>query len=142
MESGEISVLAADLLLIGHVLFVLFVVLGFALILAGKALRWSWVRNPWFRVAHLAAIGVVALQSWAGVVCPLTTWEMVLRARAGEGAYEGSFISHWLEALLYYRAPAWVFTLCYTLFALAVIACWFWIRPRPFGTRRPPRDAS
>ena len=142
MEPGIRSVLAADLLLIGHVLFVLFVVFGFALILAGQALRWSWVRNPWFRLAHVAAIGVVALQSWAGVVCPLTTWEMALRARAGEGTYAGTFISHWLEALLYYRAPAWVFTLCYTLFALAVIASWFWIRPRPFSTPRPPRDAS
>ena len=136
MEHGAPSVLAADLLLIGHVLFVLFVVLGFVLILVGKPLHWRWVRNPWFRLAHVAAIGVVALQSWAGVICPLTTWEMALRARAGEGAYSGTFISHWLETLLYYRAPAWVFTLCYTMFALAVIACWFWIRPRPF--RKPP----
>ena len=141
MDPGIRSVLAADLLLVGHVLFVLFVVLGFALILAGKAFRWIWVRNPWYRLAHLAAIGVVALQSWAGVVCPLTTWEMALRARAGDGTYEGTFISHWLEALLYYRAPAWVFTLCYTLFALAVIACWFWIRPRPFREPRPSQDS-
>jgi hypothetical protein len=142
MEPGVWSLLAADLLLVGHVLFVLFVVVGFALILIGKPLRWGWVRNRWFRLAHVAAIGVVAIQSWAGVICPLTTWEMALRERAGDGVYSGTFISHWLEALLYYRAPVWVFTLCYTIFALAVIATWFWIAPRPFKGPRPPHDAS
>ena len=137
MEPVARSLLAADLLLIGHFSFVLFVVFGFALILIGRPLGWGWVRNPWFRLAHLAAIGVVALQSWIGVICPLTTWEMALRERAGEGVYSGTFISHWLESLLYYRAPAWVFTVCYTLFALAVVASWFWVRPRPF--RKPSR---
>ena len=51
--------LAADLLLLGHVLFVAFVVFGFALVVIGKLVGWRWVRNPWFRVTHLAAIVVV-----------------------------------------------------------------------------------
>ena len=46
--------LAADALLLAHVLFVLFVVLGLLLVFAGWRRSWSWVRNPWFRVAHLA----------------------------------------------------------------------------------------
>ena len=137
MEPGTHNLLAADLLLLGHVLFVAFVVVGFALVVIGKLLGWGWVRNPWFRVAHLAAIVVVALQAWVGAICPLTTWEMAFRRRAGDEVYAGTFISHWLDALLYYEAPAWVFTLCYTLFACAVIACWFWVRPRPFRERRP-----
>lgn len=124
--------LAADLLLLGHVLFVAFVVFGFALVVIGKLRGWRWVRNPWFRVAHLAAIVVVALQSWLGVVCPLTTWEMALRRRAGDEVYSGTFISHWLDALLYYEAPAWAFIAGYTVFALAVAGCWFWVRPRSF----------
>ncbi len=135
VESGFLYLLAADAILLGHVLFVAFVVIGLALILVGKILEWAWVRNPWFRVAHLAAIGVVAIQSWVGVICPLTTWEMALRERAGDITYSGSFISHWLEALLYYRAPAWVFVVCYTVFAAIVIASWFWVRPRPFARR-------
>jgi hypothetical protein len=132
MESAFLFVLAADALLVVHVLFVAFVTIGLALILLGKPLDWGWVRNPWFRIAHLSAIGVVAFQSWIGFVCPLTTWEMALRERAGEVAYPGTFVSHWLEALLYYQAPAWLFTLCYTVFAALVIASWFWVRPRPF----------
>ena len=139
MESGLLYLLAADLLLFGHVLFVAFVVLGLALILIGKPLDWAWVRNPWFRFAHLAAIGIVVLQSWAGVICPLTTWEMALRQRADEVVYSGSFISHWLESLLYYQAPVWVFTVCYSVFAGIVVACWFWVRPRSF-TREPTPD--
>lgn len=132
--------LAADVLLFSHVLFVAFVVLGLVLIWVGKFAGWAWVRNLWFRIAHLVAIGIVAVQSWVGVICPLTTWEMALRARAGDVTYRGSFISHWLEAILYYQAPAWVFTLVYTVFAIVVAASWFWVRPRQFT--RPPDGAS
>ena len=130
MTTDILYALAADALLFGHALFVLFVISGLVLILFGKPLGWAWVRNPRFRIAHLAAIGVVVIQSWLGVICPLTTWEMALRERAGEAAYSGSFIAHWLDSFLYYQAPAWVFTVCYTLFAVAVVASWFWVRPR------------
>lgn len=135
MESGFLFLLAADALLVGHVAFVVFVVVGLALILIGKPLDWSWVRNPWFRVLHLAAIGVVVLQSWLGVICPLTTWEMALRERAGDITYSGAFIAHWLDALLYYQAPVWVFAVCYTFFAAVVVASWFWVRPRSLFSR-------
>ena len=121
--------LAADAILLLHVLFVAYVVVGLVLILAGKPLQWSWVRNWWFRVSHLAAIGVVVLQSWLGVACPLTTLEMALRREAGDATYSGAFIAHWLDAILYYQAPMWVFALCYTLFGAVVVLSWFWVRP-------------
>ena len=140
MESDFIYLLAADLLLFGHVLFVAFVVLGLVLILSGKPLDWSWVRNPWFRFAHLVAIGIVALQSWVGLICPLTIWEMVLRERADDVVYSGSFISHWLESLLYFQAPAWAFTTCYTVFAAIVVASWYWVRPRHFTGHSAAND--
>ena len=129
--------LAADALLLLHVLFVAFVVLGLAMVLVGWFAGWRWVRNPWFRTAHLAAIGVVVLQAWLGVICPLTTWEMALRERAGDAVYAGAFIAHWLEAILYYDAPPWVFTTCYTAFAVLVILSWVWVRPRRFSDQKP-----
>jgi multisubunit Na+/H+ antiporter MnhB subunit len=129
MDSPTLFLLAADAILLLHALFVGFVVVGLVLILVGKARAWSWVRNPWFRVAHLVAIGVVVLQSWFGVICPLTTLETTLRSRAGEAAYAGSFVAHWLETLLYYRVPPWVFVVCYTAFGAVVVASWFWVRP-------------
>ena len=129
MESQTFYLLAADMLLLTHVLFVAFVVFGLLLILAGKLFSWSWVRNRIFRLAHLIAIGVVVVQSWFGVICPLTTWEMALRERAGDVVYGGTFMSHWLETILYYNAPAWVFVVCYTIFGLLVVVSWFWVRP-------------
>ena len=63
------------------------------------------------------------------------TLEMALRSRAGQTTYPGAFIAHWLEALLYYDAPAWVFALCYTIFGVLVAGSWFWVRPQPFRAK-------
>ena len=127
--------IAADVVLATHVAFVAFVVIGLLLIIAGGLLRWQWIHNPWFRVGHLAAICVVVLQAWLNMICPLTTLEMALRERAGEATYQGAFIAHWLQTLLYYQAPPWVFTVAYTAFGLLVLWTWFAYRPRPFRSR-------
>jgi len=135
MEDGALFLFAADAILFVHVAFVVFVISGLVLILIGKLYSWSWVRNPWFRSAHVAGIGIVVLQSWLGAICPLTTWEMALREKAGDAVYSGAFIAHWLESILYYRAPEWVFVVSYTLFGLLVAACWYWVRPRRFKSK-------
>jgi len=135
MESPLFYLILADALLFLHVLVVVFIVAGLVAIYAGKTFAWSWVRNPWFRILHIATISIVALQSWIGVICPLTSWEMSLRNQAGGTVYSGSFIAHWLETLLYYQLPAWIFTLVYTVFAALVLASWFFVRPRPLTKR-------
>ncbi len=127
--------LAADAVLFAHAFFVAFVVGGLALVVIGRVVGWAWIRNPWFRLAHLIAIGIVTLQTWVGMICPLTTLEMALRARAGERTYAGSFVAHWLEDLLYINAPAWMFAVSYTAFALVVVTSWWWATPRPFASR-------
>ena len=132
MEPRSLYTLVANLLLVIHVLFVIFVVLGLMLVLAGKLLSWGWVRNPWFRIAHLLATSVVAVQSWFGVTCPLTIWEMELRSKAGEAVYKGSFIMHWLNEFLYYQAPQWAFVVCYTVFGALVFSSWFFVKPYSF----------
>jgi len=132
MKTSTIYLLAADAILIIHVLFVAFVIIGLLLIFLGKTRGWFWIRNPWFRLAHVAAIGVVSLLSWFGLMCPLTILEKALRLQAGEAVYTSSFISHLLETILYYRAPMWVFAVCYTMFGAIVVASWIWVRPRPF----------
>ena len=100
MESGALYSLAADALLVTHVFFVVFIVLGFIFVYVGRFLSWRWVRNPWFRIAHLLGTGTVVLQSWFGVICPLTVWEMKMRSMAGGAVYAGSFLGHWLNELL------------------------------------------
>ena len=130
MSDETLYLLAADTLLVLHASFVLFVILGLVLVIIGKLASWGWVRNPWFRSIHLAAIGVVVLQAWLGIICPLTTWEMSFRRLAGDVTYEGTFISYWIGRLLYYQAPMWVFVVAYTAFAGLVVLSWFWVRPR------------
>lgn len=115
----------ADAVLVVHALFVLFVVGGFALILAG-ARRWSWVRNRPFRILHLVAIVFVAAEALLGVTCPLTLWEDVLRG-GGSGR---SFIGRWVGRLLYYDLPEWIFATAYCAFAAAVFWAWRAIPPR------------
>ena len=124
--------LAADGLLIIHALFIAFVVFGLILIIAGLVRGWRWVRNPWFRFIHLGAIGIVVIQAWLNVICPLTIWENNLREKAGEAIYAGSFIQHWLHDLIFYQAEAWVFTLSYTAFAALVVLVWYLAPPSSF----------
>ncbi|MDN3561912.1 DUF2784 domain-containing protein [Vreelandella neptunia] len=125
----SLLLMLADTLLILHVLFVAFVVLGLVTIYAGYFFNWRWVRNRTFRIVHLCAIGYVVVQAWFGVVCPLTTWEMALRAEADAATYSGSFIQYWLHSLLYFTLPEWVFVVVYTLFGGLVLASWFVVKP-------------
>jgi hypothetical protein len=122
--------LLADLVLIVHVGVVVFVIGGLLVVLVGNGRGWAWVNGLWFRLAHLAAIGVVAAQAWLGQWCALTTLESWLRVQAGGEAYRQSFIEHWLQRLIYFEAPLWVFTLAYTAFGLLVLLAWWRFPPR------------
>lgn len=122
--------LLADVVLSLHVAIVAFVVGGLALIIFGNLRNWHWVNSLWLRLAHLAAIFVVVAEAWFGVVCPLTSLEMRLRAKARATTYTGSFIKHWAQRILYYDLPTWVFTLGYTVFGLVVVATWWYFPPR------------
>ena len=122
--------LLADGVLFLHLGIVVFVVCGLPLVVVGNWLRWNSVNRLWFRLLHLAAIAVVAAQAWFGVVCPLTTLEMWLRHQGRSPTYQGSFVEHWVQRLLYYEAPGWAFTLAYSVFGLLVLAVWFCYPPQ------------
>jgi hypothetical protein len=140
MNAEVLYLLAADAILVLHVSFVAFVVLGLAAVYVGHWRAWRWVRNFWFRLGHLLAIAFVVLQSWLGAICPLTLWEQQLRAAAGAETYDGAFIQHWLHAILFFEAPAWVFIVVYTAFGGLVVASWFVVRPRRVNLpERPSR---
>jgi hypothetical protein len=119
----------ASAVLITHTVFIVFVVVTLPLIFIGKALHWRWIRRFWLRALHLICMGIVAAQAWAGMICPLTTLEMYLRAKAGLSTYEGNFIAQWLQILIYWDLPVWVFTALYTLFTLLVVLAWYVVPP-------------
>ena len=122
--------LAADFIVVLHFAYVSFVVLGLLAIVAGAALRWQWIRNFWFRLIHLAMIGIVVVEALFGMTCPLTTWENDFRLAAGETVQSGSFIGRWVHSLLFYEAPQWVFTAGYCLFGALVLAAFLLAPPR------------
>ena len=83
--------LLADGVLVVHMVFVLFVAVGGFLVL-------RWPRLAWIHVPSAAWGALIELAGW---VCPLTPLEQQLRARAGEGGYEGGFIEHYVLPILY-----------------------------------------
>jgi len=85
------------------------------------------------------AIGVVAAESMAGLICPLTTWENRLRLLAGgEQRYQGSFIQHWLHRVIFFDGDERIFTLAYLTFFLLVALSLGLVPPRRPGASRAP----
>jgi len=129
----------ADVILLIHAAFVAFVVVGLVLIWAGRFCGWAFVRNFWFRAAHLGAIGLVATESLANFECPLTTWENRLRLLAGDQThYAGSFIQHWVARLIFFDLDERVFTVIYIVFFLAVALSFWQVPPRWPRRSKPP----
>ena len=133
----------ADLVLVVHASFVAFVIIGLLLICIGQVRHWAFVRNFWFRLAHLAAIGMVAAESLSGFVCPLTTWEDRLRLLAGgEQRYAGSFIQHWLHQVIFFDLSERFFTIAYVTFFLAVALSLWFVPPRWPRRNRVQKDCG
>ena len=82
---------AADIVVLLHLAFILFVAVGGLFVL-------RWPRLAW---AHLPAVVWGALVELAGWVCPLTPLENRLRAAAGESSYSGGFIDRYIVSIVY-----------------------------------------
>ena len=131
MREPALYLALADAVLVLHFGVVCFVVGGLVAIVLGHRRGWRWVDGRLFRLAHLAAIGIVVLQAWLGQACPLTTLESWLRFQGGAALYDTQgFVQHWFQRLLFWDAPGWVFTLLYTAFGAAVVAAWWRWPPR------------
>lgn len=120
----------ADLVVVVHFGYVVFVVLGMGAILLGIVLRWSWVRNFWFRAVHFGMIAVVVAESLCGVLCPLTEWEDRLRELAGEANEPNSFVGRWVHQWLFVDLSSTTLAVCYCLFSLLVVAALVVAPPR------------
>lgn len=106
----------ADAVLIIHLCFVLFVVLGGLAVL-------RWPRVAWL---HVPAVLWGIYIELSGRVCPLTPLENSLRQRGGEPGYSGGFIEHYIAALLYPEglSRAVQFALGAVVIAVNVIIYW------------------
>src|ERR1044071_2980423 len=122
--------LLADFIVAVHVAYVAYIVVGLGLILVGLGRGWGWVRNPWFRLTHLAAILIVVMELIFKTTCPLTVLELKLRSLAGQPVTEATFV----ERLMYYVLSGWlpgsVTNSVYVLVALGISAAFVMAPPR------------
>ena len=118
----------ADVIVIIHLGYIIYVILGFILIVVGIILRWKWIRNLPFRITHLLAIVGVACETLLGINCPLTVLEFKLRYASNLSEEKVSFVGTIIDSLLYYNAPGWLFTIIYAAFAI-LVAITFIIAP-------------
>ena len=110
----------------------MFIVGGLLLVWLGAALHWRWIRNAWLRYLHLGAIVFVAGEALIGIVCPLTVWEDLMRG----GVRPESFVGRWVNRLLYYQAPEWIFTVAYAVWALATLLTLWLVPPIKKGSEQ------
>lgn len=129
----------ADFIAVAHIAYAGTIVLGLVLILIGYFTRWQWVRNPWLRGIHLAMILIVVAEAWAGVTCPLTIWEDQLRTLAGQSFDGESGIAQAIHFLLFFDAPWWVFTACYTICGTMIVLSLVLVPPH---WRKPQEPVS
>ncbi|MDA8257558.1 MAG: DUF2784 domain-containing protein [Betaproteobacteria bacterium] len=120
--------IAADLIVLLHLAFILFVGLGALL-----CLRWKWM--AWL---HLPAVAWGAAIEFRQGICPLTPLEQGLRQAAGDAGYSGGFVDHYLLPIIY---PAGLDTdvqcALGTLVVLLNLALYAWIWRSGAGSRAP-----
>lgn len=129
----------ADLLVVLHALYVGFVVFGLVVVWVGVWWGWRWVRNFWFRIIHLGAIGLVAVEAIFGWACPLTLWENQLREQGGQAGYAGDFLVYWAYRLLYWDAPQEFFWTLHLVFFVVVVATFCLVPPNWPTSKTPPK---
>ncbi|HEY2356303.1 MAG TPA: DUF2784 domain-containing protein [Phenylobacterium sp.] len=110
-----------DAVLAAHLAVIAFNVLGLIAIPVGAALHWRWVRVRWWRLLHLASWAVVAVQAALGRACILTLWQDQLTGAGGEQP----LIMRWINGLIFWPLPIWVFGAIYILLFAAVIVLWW-----------------
>jgi len=124
--------MAAIIVLALHLAIIAFNVAGLVLIPLGAWLGWRWVREFWWRLAHLLSLAVVAVQAMLGRACFLTIWQDELSGTT----HVHPLIEQWINGLIYWDLPLWVFAAAYVAVFVYVIALWVWVRPRKSRSNR------
>lgn len=125
------AAIAGWAVLAAHLAVIAFNVFGLVVIPLGAWRGWAFVRVRWWRVLHLASLGVVALQALFGRACMLTIWQDVLTS----GEQQDPLIMRTVNALIYWPLPMWAFTAAYVAVFIYVLALWRWVPPHPAAGR-------
>jgi hypothetical protein len=126
--------LLAAIVLAIHLGVIAFNVAGLVVIPLGAKLGWRFVRIRWLRLLHLGSLGVTAVQAALGRNCILTVWQSALSGEAPQ-----PLITRFVNSLIYWPLPIWVFTAAYVAAFVYVLALWRLVpplSPRPSSARR------
>jgi hypothetical protein len=104
-----------------HVAVIAFNVLGLIVIPLGARLGWAFVRVRWLRFLHVASWAAVAVQALAGRECFLTIWQDALTGTEASTP----LIVRWVERIIYWPLPLWVFAALYVAAFAYVVALLF-----------------
>ena len=124
--------MAAIILLALHLAIIVFNIAGCVLIPLGAWRGWRWVREFWWRLTHVLSLAVVAVQALLGRACFLTIWQDQLSG----STHVQPLIEGWMNRLVYWPLPMWVFVVAYVAVFAYVIGLWIWVRP---GVSKPNR---
>ncbi len=119
----------ATAILLLHIVVIAFNIFGLIVIPLGAWRGWAFVRGFWWRAAHLAILAVVALQAVLDRVCFLTVWQSDLLRQAGETASSAPLIQRWVNRVIFWPLPLWVFAVLYVVVWLYVVALWRLVPP-------------
>lgn len=128
----------ADLVVVIHLAYFVFVVGGFFYIVLGARKQWPWVRNPWFRTSHLAAVFIVLAEDRFGWNCPLNVAEDSLRSVTPEPPGR---IGEFLDFLLHHTLTERSLDITYWTLGAALVLLFIVVRPK-FRTRAPTQLRS
>ena len=120
------NALLGQLVLAVHLAVIAFNVFGLVAIPLGAALKWDWVRVFWWRALHVASLAAVAMQAVLGRACFLTDWQDAL---TGGGARD-PLIMRWVNSVVFWPLPPWVFAAAYAVVFAYVIALWWLVPPQ------------
>ena len=110
----------AEAVLAAHVAVILFNLFGLVAVPIGAVCGWHFVHIRWWRLLHVASLAVVAVQATLGRACILTLWQ----ARLEGSGTAAPLLMRWVEGLVYWRLPLWVFAALYVVvfgYALALL---------------------
>lgn len=131
--------IAANLLAVIHLAYFVFIVGGMAAILLAPSAGITWVRNPWFRIAHVLAIYFVLAEDVFGFQCPLNVLQWNARTAATGSTETATGVGGVLDYLLYHTVSGTVLNVMYGCFGVLVLAL-LWIVPPQW--RRPAASTS
>jgi hypothetical protein len=127
----DLLILLSQFVLAVHLVIIAFNVLGLIAIPLGAWAGWRFVRLRWLRLLHLACLGIVAVQAIVGAACFLTIWQSDLLQGAGETASRAPLIQRWVESVIFWQLPGWIFTALYLAIFAYTVVLWRLVPPDP-----------